>query len=160
MMSTEKILRDQESKVVISIIGSVLVALSGLILFADKVFTFELINNYGFKKTSTFIWVFSQSLSPMLLLIASIFKPYKTSYLIPIYIYTIQIVWVFNPQIKFVDYFLQLYAIGAAFFYLLLSFIIFKISKMKFRREKEILETQKELKETVEILRNNFISSN
>ncbi len=159
-MSTEKILRDQESKVVISIIGSVLVALSGLILFADKVFTFELINNYGFKKTSTFIWVFSQSLSPMLLLIASIFKPYKTSYLIPIYIYTIQIVWVFNPQIKFVDYFLQLYAIGAAFFYLLLSFIIFKISKMKFRREKEILETQKELKETVEILRNNFISSN
>lgn len=129
-----------------------MVALSGLILFSDKVLTFELQNNFGFKKTSTFIWVLSQSLSPILILVASLFKPYKTSYLIPVYIYSIQIYWVFKPSIRFDDVLLQTYAFGCSIGFLLLSYMLYRINKMKSKREKDNDLFKKETKEVIQIL--------
>lgn len=149
---------DQEAKGVTKIIGSVIIALSGLILFSDKVITIELNNNYGFKSTASFLWVFSQTLSPILILIGSLFKPFRTAYLVPVYIYTIQLYWVFVPGIKFDNYFLQSYAIGACIGYVLLCYLIVRFNQIKSIKEKENEEFQKEIKETIELLKKETVS--
>jgi len=94
------------------IIASLIIALSGFILFTDKVFYFELNNTYGFKSSQAFIWVLTQTLSPLILVLGAVFKPYKISFLIPVYFYSIQLYWVFRPDIQFDDSLLQVYAIG------------------------------------------------
>ncbi len=136
IMSIEQKLFAQETKAGIRFIGSVLVALSGLILFSDKVINIQLSNTYGFKNTSTFIWVLSQSLSPFLMAIAIVFKPYKTAYVIPVYFYAIQLYWVFNPSIQFDNALLQTYAIGVCMGFILLGYTITKINRIKTRKEK------------------------
>jgi hypothetical protein len=138
--------------VAVRIFGSMLIALSGLILFSDKVITFELDNNYGFNDTPTFIWIFSQSLSPFLILLGSLFKPFKISYFIPVYIYSIQIYWVFQPDIFFDNVFLQTYAIGSVLGFILLSYIIYRVNNIKSKRDKENEIFKEETKEVVEIL--------
>src|SRR5690606_14174273 len=127
--STEEMLNDQETKgslrqwiaemskgqvakVGIRIFASFLVAMSGLILFTDKVTTFGITSTFGFRDTQTFIWALCQSFSPLILILGSCFKPFRIAYTIPGYIYFIQIYWVFHPEIKFDDVFLQIYAIG------------------------------------------------
>ena len=104
--------KDLVTKVGIRITASFLVALSGLILFTDKVTTFGITSNFGFQDTQTFIWALCQSFSPLILILGSCLKPYRIAYTIPGYIYFIQIYWVFHPNIKFDDVFLQIYAIG------------------------------------------------
>ena len=103
---------DQVLKATIRTFASVMVALSGLILFADKIFPYELSNNYGFADTQTFIWVLCQTLAPLLLIIGLVFRPYFISIIIPVYIYFIQMYWVFSPGVRFDDALLQVYAIG------------------------------------------------
>lgn len=44
-----------------------------------------------------------------------IFKPYKIAITIPVYMYFVQLYWVFNPAIRFDDILLQTYAFGAVF---------------------------------------------
>jgi len=144
--------KDQEAKVAVRIVGSMLIALSGLILFSDKVLTFELDNNYGFDDTPTFIWVFSQSLSPFLILLGSLFKPFKTSYFIPVYIYSIQIYWVFQPDIQLDNALLQTYAIGSVFGFVMLSYMVYRVNNIKSRRDKENEIFKEETKEVVQIL--------
>lgn len=105
-------LNDLVTRVGIRIFASFLVALSGLILFTDKVTTFGITSNFGFQDTQTFIWALCQSFSPLILILGSCLKPFRIAYTIPGYIYFIQIYWVFHPDIKFDDVFLQIYAIG------------------------------------------------
>lgn len=105
-------LNDLATKVGIRIFASFLVALSGLILFTDKVTTFGVTSNFGFQDTQTFIWALCQSFSPLILILGSCLKPFRIAYTIPGYIYFIQIYWVFHPDINFDDVFLQIYAIG------------------------------------------------
>ncbi|CAA0230362.1 hypothetical protein [Tenacibaculum maritimum] len=156
--SIEQKLSVQETKVEIRIFGSVLVALSGIILFADKVTNFHFTNNYGFSDTQTFIWVFSQSISPLIITIANFFKPFKTAYLAPVYFYTIQVYWVFNPSVKFDDYFLQTYAIGVVLSMFLLGYIIRKINKIKSRKSKHQEEVLREIKNTISVLKKEVIT--
>ncbi|WP_271407426.1 hypothetical protein [Tenacibaculum soleae] len=146
-------LKDQETKVLTKIIGSIIIALSGLILFSDKVFTFQLTNNYGFKNTAVFLWVISQTLSPILMLIGSLFKPLKTAYLVPVYIYSIQLYWVFSPDIKFDDYFLQTYAFGACLGYMLLYYVIVRLNQTTTKKEQENDELKNEIKQTIALLK-------
>ncbi|MGG8497935.1 hypothetical protein ACQY1Q_16100 [Tenacibaculum sp. TC6] len=148
----------KELKVSIRTTGSILVALSGLILFTDKVANFQLDNNFGFPDTETFLWVLCQSLSPILILIASLFNPYKTSYTIPVYIYSVQMYWIFQPNVTFDNIYLQAYAIGACIGYLLLAFLIFKINSIKKKQELEMLRFQKEANETIELLKKEILS--
>lgn len=103
---------DQVLKATIRTFASILVALSGLILFADKVFPYELSNNHGFADSQTFIWVFSQTLAPLLLVLGLVFRPYFIAITIPVYIYFIQMYWIFAPGVRFDDGLLQAYAIG------------------------------------------------
>lgn len=115
---------DQVLKVTIRTFASILVALSGLILFADKVITFDLSNNYGFADTQTFVWVFMQTFSPLLLILGLVFRPYKVAIIIPLYIYFIQMYWVFSPGVRFDDALLQTYAIGAVIAFIALIAVI------------------------------------
>ena len=141
----------------IKIFGSVLVALSGFILFADKVITLKLSNNYGFADTQTFIWALSQSLSPFILVIALLFKPFKTSFLVPLYMYFIQIYWVFNACTTFDDFLMQAYAIGTCIIYIILIYIIkrYKIFRDKLFEENRIFHD--EAKKTMDVLRNRIL---
>ena len=82
--------------------GSVLIVLSGLLLYLDKllyILNISSKNTYGFKYFSDFIWAFTQSVAPILMILCCIFlKPFKSSYLIAIYCYIIQVVWIFKPE--------------------------------------------------------------
>ncbi|MDB0601354.1 hypothetical protein PL373_09370 [Tenacibaculum maritimum] len=155
LTSIEGKLFDQESKQGIRIFGSILIALSGLILFTDKVIKLELVNNHGFPDTQTFIWVLTQSLSPFLMTIAIPFKPFKTAYLIPTYFYSIQLYWVFDPTIQFDDSLLQAYAIGVCTMFLFLAYTLKGINKIKSKKDKEKELALAELKETINTIKQN-----
>tara|TARA_R100001369_G_scaffold47280_2_gene73677 strand:- start:1709 stop:2095 length:387 start_codon:yes stop_codon:yes gene_type:complete len=104
-----------------------------MILFLDKVFYFELSNTHGFADSQTYIWVLTQSLSPLLIVVGSIFKPYKSAYLIPVYFYTIQLYWVFDTSLKIDDALLHLYALGVVFFTAITAYFINKYFRKAMR---------------------------
>jgi len=131
---------DQGINRILRIIASLLVALSGFILYADKVLTLQLQNNHGYSDTQTFIWVLMQSISPVLLIVVgAFFKPYKIFYTIPLYFYTIQIYWVFDSSLQFDDALLQLYAVGTVFTFIISSILLnFVLSKLKSQSQSKI----------------------
>ncbi|WP_271784523.1 hypothetical protein [Aquimarina algiphila] len=158
-------LEDQEVKGIndfyLRIFGSFLITLSGSILFADKVashFNFNLVNNFGYHDTETLIWVLSQTLSPLIILIASLFNPFKIAYLITIYTYTVQLYWVFQPNVTFDNFYLQVYAFGACTSFLLLSYMIIKINSIKLSNEKENELFKNEVNETINLLKEKIIA--
>lgn len=130
---TKEKLRDPVIRVITRAIASAVVALSGVILYTDKVATFQLENNYGFADTQTFIWVFSQTLSPILIILGANLRPYRIAYLIPIYLYSVQTYWIFRPGVFFDDIYLQAYSIGLTIGFTLLIVIINKL----FRKAEE-----------------------
>ena len=151
-------LDDQELNTSISvksrIISSIIVALSGLVLFSDKVFPFELENTYSFPDTPTFIWALSQSISPLLLCLASKLRPYLSSYIVPVYIYFIQIYWIFNPEIQFDNSLLHIYATGAFVGYLILYRFIIYIQEINYqKRLKKTQETERFERNTIELIK-------
>ncbi|MFD0862513.1 hypothetical protein ACFQ1M_09870 [Sungkyunkwania multivorans] len=138
-MSIEQRSKDPVSREATSAFASLIIALSGAILFLDKVFYFEFDNNFGFKDTQTFIWVFTQSVSPMLLTLGALLRAHKLSYCIPVYFYAIQMIWVFDPTIKLDDALLHVYAIGCVFiFFCLMIFIQFAFRLAFKRRNSQI----------------------
>ena len=137
--STEKKSKDRVLREVVRTIASILVALSGLPLLSDKVFTFTLENNFGFADTQTFIWVLSQSICPLLLILAANFKPYILAYTIPVYLYAIQLYWIFDPTLYFDDPLLHLYALGCVIvFVFLVRLVHIKIYKAHWERTQRI----------------------
>lgn len=137
---------DQVLKASIRTFASILVALSGLILFADKIFPYELSNNYGFADSQTFIWVFSQTLAPLLLVLGLVFRPYFISITIPVYIYFIQMYWVFSPGVRFDDALLQIYALGTvAGFVTLIAAINWYFHHATNQRQRTISQLEKAL---------------
>ncbi|MCM4160356.1 hypothetical protein FHG64_18740 [Antarcticibacterium flavum] len=115
---------DQVLKVTIRTFASALVAVAGFMLFADKILEVNFAETYGFADSQTFLWVFTQSISPLLLIIGLVFKPYKIAITIPVYMYFVQLYWVFNPAIRFDDILLQTYAIGAVLGFIALVVVI------------------------------------
>ena len=127
MKSIKTKLKDPATKAVIRIIGSIFTILSGVMLFSDKIFYFSLDNTFGFSDTQTFIWVLSQSLSPVLLILGSVLRCYRISYTVPLYFYFIQLYWVFDASLKIDDVLLHIYAIGVVLFFCISALIISKI---------------------------------
>lgn len=162
LQSIEKILKDLEIKgnnisLKLRIFGSVLVILSGVILFSDKIVNISLENNFGFKSTKTFIWVLTQSLSPLLIAFATVLRPYVSSYLVPIYIYFIQVYWVFKPSIRFDDYLLQTYAIGTCLIFVGLIYIFNRGKSIKLQQKRENEEFINETKKAIDLLKNRIL---
>ncbi len=120
-------------------VASILVALSGLPLLSDKVFTFTLENNFGFEDTQTFLWVLTQSVSPLLLVVGANFKPYKLAYIFPVYLYSIQLYWVFDSGLYLDDPLLHVYAFGCVVvFIFLIRLIHIKLYKARQERTSRI----------------------
>ncbi len=136
----EQRLKDQATKTIksrdfhVSIFGSCLVILSGALLFADKFSTFGISNTYGFEDPQTFVWVFSQSFSPIILCLGATLKPYKFFYAVPLYLYFIQVYWIFNPDLKIDDTLLHIYALGFCIFVFI--FVAFLLFLLRFTRKK------------------------
>ncbi|MEM8506192.1 MAG: hypothetical protein AAF717_00120 [Bacteroidota bacterium] len=151
---TVPMLTSPVAKAISRTFGSILIALSGITVIFDKVFpiwqesqTFilgplvEMLynwsaekQNFGFKSPTSFIWSFFQSLTPLVLIFAFFFKPYRISYLIPIYIFSIQLYWVFDPSYQMDNPLLHVYAIGAVIGFIGLVVII-NVALHKARKE-------------------------
>ncbi len=121
-------------KLFLKTFASFLVVFSGLILFTEKITTFGITETYGYNSTKTFIWVLCQTLSPILLCFGAFLRPYRLFYFIPVYIYFIQLFWIFNPETYYLDDpLLHVYAfgfcLGAFCFLLFVIFIAKKASK-------------------------------
>ncbi|WP_298505344.1 hypothetical protein [uncultured Maribacter sp.] len=145
------------------VLASIFVALSGLLLYLDKVFlllNIEGSNTFGFSNYSNFIWAFTQSIAPVIMIIGFQFKPYLLSFLIPIYCYAVQIVWIFQPQFYFDEIYLQIYAIGSCLSFLLLMYLIKKIALWHNHQTTLKKEFQQEAQEILHILKAKTVSEN
>lgn len=113
---------EKDTSVSIRIIASFLIIFSGVMLFIDKISTFGITATFGYSDVQTMIWVLMQTLSPMILCFASLFKPYKIVYFGTIYFYFIQLYWVVYPDsLHLDDSLLNVYALG----FCVLSFVTF-----------------------------------
>ncbi len=143
-------------------LGSFLIALSGLLLYLDKVIDLigvgEEMNTFGFSNFPTFIWVFTQSAAPMLMIFGILLRPYISSFLIPVYCYTIQLVWVFQPNLYIDNVYLHLYAIGSCLLFIGLLVLIKMIAGWERKRNKLKAEFEKEKEQIVNILKSKTLS--
>ena len=111
--------------------------LAGLLLYLDKFFLqvgFESEVTFGFTNFGNFTWALTQSLAPLLMLIGVYLKPFKTSFLVPVYCYGLQIIWTFGSQYS--DSFLSyVFAFGICVIFVFLVYILKKTS-LYFGRKK------------------------
>ena len=145
------------------LVGTLFIALSGILLYLDRVLAFAGIDsdvNYGFTTFYNFIWVLTQSVAPILLIIGSYFQPYKSAFLIAIYCYAVQIIWIFNPQ-YYDDLLFTLYSsFGLVIIILAIIVLINKIIQMFNQRKSENQEFIDDTKEVLEILKAKVLNTN
>jgi hypothetical protein len=140
------------TRAVIRTFASILIILSGIMLFSDKIFYFNLTNTHGFADSQTFVWVLTQSLSPLLIVLGALLRPYIISYLVPVYFYTIQLYWVFDPNLKLDDSLLHVYAGGVSILIAIVTILINKyfrknlaVADMKITLLEEMLDLSMEI---------------
>ena len=128
-------LSDQAHKTVthsprVRIVGSLIIVASAILLFLDKIVLslgIESSYTFGFSNFSNFLWVFCQSVAPVIMILGYLLKPYYTSFLVPVYCYTIQIIWVFRTDLYLDSPLLHTYAIGSCLLSILLFILIKKL---------------------------------
>ncbi len=141
------------------VLGSFLVVLVGGCLFLDKVLLYlgvEGGNNFGFYSYADFIWVLMSSFVPVGLgVVFLVFRPYIVFFLVPLYCYIIQMIWIFQPHIPSDDVYLNLYVSGICItIFLTITSLGIQSSKKFDKREKYLRGMiQKEAKEIIEILK-------
>lgn len=92
---------DQETGVK-TLLGTILLILSGCILYLDKIFNYYNIGqNIEFRyygDLEAFIWHISQTISPLLIILAYQFKPKKWALISPVSIYSIQVMYIMRDE--------------------------------------------------------------
>jgi hypothetical protein len=111
------------------IVMSVFVVLAGLFLIADKFsiyFNFNLKNNFGFTNTSNLLWFTGVLVSNLLLIFILItnIKPYKISFIVPIYICFLDIYWVFFTDLYSDTSLFNIYVLGYSFLFLVCVLVV------------------------------------
>ncbi len=153
-----KISKDLEPNTEVNrIFATILVALSGILLILDKVFSLlgiEGTNTFGYSSYANFIWTLTQSIAPLIIIIVILLKlkPYLLSCAIPVYCYLLQLVWVFSP-LHSDDPLIYIYALGVFVLFCILFMIIkfFLISLNKNRSyAKQIFEVNERLMALIE----------
>ena len=139
-------------------LGSLIIAFSGILLFSDKILEALGIagsNTFGFSNFSNFVWVFTQSFAPVVMIIGFLLRPYVLSLLIPVYCYSIQVIWVFKPDMYYDNPLLHAYAIGSCLIFLLLILLVFMSKYSKYRNKKYIENKMflEEVSKTIELLK-------
>ena len=137
--------------------SSFLVILTAVGLFSHKFIWWEFENNFGFGDTATFVWMVSILLCPMIaIFLGLVFKPFKTSYLVYVYLYTVQLYWLFSNQSNVDDYLLHVYATGAVAITIFLGYVI---SKAKMMHDRSVIEANERIRlneQKLEILKNDI----
>ncbi|MVO09781.1 hypothetical protein GOQ30_11485 [Flavobacterium sp. TP390] len=121
------------------LIASFLVLVSGMILLSDlfvSYYNIEFKNIYGFNSTTNFVFWLSMMISQFLIIIAAQFKPYRISYLAPIYIISLSLYWIFFSNDYDNKSYFNIYVLG---FSLALLVVISLISMIM---NKEKVETE------------------
>lgn len=119
-----------------SVFSSGIIALSGLILYSDKVLA-SINIQFGipakFKDTGmdfqTYVWLLSQTISPLLIILGSIMRPFFLSYIIPIYCYCLQLYFIFFDYKLIDDDYIDEYALGTSILVFLVFYSIRKIDR-------------------------------
>ena len=157
------LLSDEEVGFNTRLVGTVFITLSGILLYLDKILVFSGVDsdsNFGFTTFYNFIWVLTQSVAPILLIIGSYFRPYKSSFLVAIYCYAVQIVWIFNPQ-HYDDLLFTLYSSFGLFIIILaIVILINRIIQMFNQKKSEDQEFIDDTREVLEILKAKVLNGN
>ena len=103
-------------------VANVLIALSGFILYSDKVLSWLNISLGVPEKWAavgmdfeTYVWFLSQTISPMILMFGASLKPKNLMYAVPVYCYMLQLYWILmDYKIVNDDHLLQVYVIGTS----------------------------------------------
>jgi hypothetical protein len=147
----------EKAKPVKSSVGTVLIILSGLILYADKLFVhfnIELNNLYGWPSTEDLVWVVSQSLSPILLLVAAYLRPYIFAVVVPAFCYALQLGFIFTEELIFDRHLTWVYLIGSITLMLVAIYALKKrLEDIDFQRNIEyynLLDENQQLKAELE----------
>jgi hypothetical protein len=118
------------------LLSSLFVVIAGIILLLDKIcvfFNIKLANNYGFGDTEQLAWASSQIISLLIIIFANLFKPYKISYFIPIYVSFLQLHWIFFSNTYSDSSIFNWFVLGSS---ILFALSIFFISSF-FNKDKE-----------------------
>ena len=134
-----------------------MIILCALSIHADKVITLNFENNLAFKSAETATWSVFQNLGIFLMFFFIQLKPFKTSYLVPIYIYSIQLYWVFSPEIQFDNYLLQTIAIGSCALFLFIGYMVNNIRILHNKIQEETKLRNQEIKLTIDLLERNIL---
>ncbi|MBV7268411.1 hypothetical protein [Winogradskyella luteola] len=130
-----------------SFLGTVLVILSGIVLYTDKIIgfldiNFSLPSRYDSYDFETLIWSISVTVSPLLLIIAAHLKTKLIAYVVPLYSYTLQL-WFIIYDLNIVDkQYTYFYALGTC---ILIIFVWTAYNK----KEKESITREIEKKKRV-----------
>ncbi len=157
------LLSDEEVGFNTRLVGTVFIALSGILLYLDRILVFAGIDsevNFGFTTFYNFIWVLTQSVAPILLIIGSYFRPYKSAFLIAIYCYAVQIIWIFSPE-YYDDLLITLYSSsGLAIVILAIVILIKRIIHLFNQKKSEDQEFIDDAKEVLDIIKAKVMNTN
>lgn len=115
--------KDQATEIK-AFLGTLIVLLSGLILYADKVVNYYGIQiDYEFKyygDLDVFLWTIAGTVSPLMLVFASWFSPKKWAYSSPLSAYSVQLMYILRDEhILHREYF-WLYTVAFIAFFLVM----------------------------------------
>ncbi len=153
---TRKNLKDQEAKAnKPNLLATILIILSGLILYLDKIFVLlniELENTHGYEATPEFVWSLAQTISPILIMIGFYLKPFKEALLVPLFCYTIQLYFVLDSSLTIDRALTWIYVSGTVLINIILVIAIKKYLTRKQKLQalktgvmKEIIKTDDKL---------------
>ena len=110
-----------------SVIASFIIALSGLVLYADKALVgvdiASLMPDKFLEKgvsPDVFIWIVGQTISPLFIILGSILKPYFYAYIVPIYCYVLQFYFILIDYSLVDDGYGYVYSMGISFILILI----------------------------------------
>ena len=139
-----------EDNVKSKLFASALVALSGIVLYADKALvyfgiTFALPDKFAEAGMDmpTFVWLWAQTLSPLLIIMGAVIRPYIYAYIVPIFCYILQIFFLlFDSGDEDFSY-VSIYVMGTS---LLVFFGIIAIKKaLEYQLRNEIEQMRKDV---------------
>lgn len=142
LLLIKRILIDQETKEETNkatrFIGTIMIILSGCILYLDKIFLLfdiTLENTHGWKDTENYIWHLCQTISPVLIMYGMFLRAYYLSLIVPLFCYVLQFFFVMDSSVTMDKGSTWVYVIGTSVSIMVVFSIIrwslSRIGKMK-----------------------------
>jgi len=119
-----------------SVIASFIIALSGLVLYADKALVGVDIaalmpDKFVEKGVSPdiFIWIIGQTISPLLIILGSILRPYFYAFIVPIYCYVLQFYFILIDYSLIDNGYSYAYSLGITFILIVIMYFARTVSQ-------------------------------